>query len=98
MDSKLNWKKSGIVFKKAQSRLFFLRKLRSVGISKTPLHVFYQGILANVLFYVVLCWGGRITVGDKNRINKMIMKAGSVIGLTTNSLELMVEKRKYSVL
>lgn len=86
------------MFKKAQSRLFFLRKLRSVGISKTPLHVFYQGILANVLFYVVLCWGGRITVGDKNRINKMIMKAGSVIGLTTNSLELMVEKRKYSVL
>jgi len=55
--------------------------------------VFYQGILASVLFFAVLCWGGSITVMDKNRINKIIKKAGSVIGLPLDSLETTIAKR-----
>ena len=94
LDSKLDWKiNSDSVFKKAQSRLFHLRKLRSFDISRSLLHVFYQGILASVLFYAVLCWGGSITAIDKNRINKMIKKAGSVIGLPLDSLETIIAKR-----
>ena len=94
LDSKLDWKKNtDSVFKKAQSRLFHLRKLRSFDISRSLLHVFYQGILASVLFFAVLCWGGSITVADKNRINKMIKKAGSVIGLPPDSLETTITKR-----
>ena len=55
--------------------------------------MFYQGILASVLFFAVLCWGGSITVMDKNRINKIIKKAGSVIGLPLDSLETTISKR-----
>ena len=55
--------------------------------------VFYQGILASVLFHAVLCWGGSITVEDKTRINKLIKKAGSVISMTPDSLEGTLEKR-----
>ena len=47
------------LFRKAQSRLFHLRKLGSFEISRTLLHVFHQGILASVQFYVVLCCGER---------------------------------------
>ena len=94
LDSKLDWKtNTDSVFKKAQSRLFYLRKLRSFDISRSLLHVFYQGILASVLFFAVLCWGGSITVADKNRINKLIKKAGSVIGLPPDSLEITLAKR-----
>lgn len=51
LDSKLNWiKNTEVVFKKAQSRLLFLRKFRSFDISKMLLHVLYQGILARALF------------------------------------------------
>ncbi len=57
------------------------------------LGIFYQGILASVFFYAVLCWGGSITVHDKNKINKLIKKAGSVIGLPPDSLEVTVGKR-----
>ncbi len=99
LDSKLNWKRnSEVVFKKAQSRLFFLRKLSSIGIGRKLLYVFYQGILASVLFYSVLCWGGSITVEDKNRINKMIRKAGSIIVFIPDSLEVIVEKRTRATL
>ncbi len=59
LDSKLDWKKNtDAVFRKALSRLFHLRKLRSFDVSRSLLRVFYQGILASVLFYAVLCWGG----------------------------------------
>lgn len=99
LDSKLNWKENtDVIVKKAQSRLFFLRKLRSFDISTRLLDVFYQDILANVLFYAVLCWGGSISMDDSNRINKLIKKAGSVIGVTPDSLEVIVERRTRSKL
>lgn len=99
LDEKLNWKENtNVLIKKAQSRLFFLRKLRSFNISTKLLDVFYQGILASVLFYAVLCWGGSLSVDDKNRINKLIKRAGSVIGLIPDSLEVIVEKRMRSKL
>ena len=94
LDNKLNWKENtGVLVKKAQSRLFFLRKLRSFDISPRLLGIFYQGILASVLFYAVLCWGGSIPIDDKNRINKIIKRAGSVIGFNPDKLEVIVEKR-----
>ena len=94
LDRKLDWKtNTDSVFKKAQSRLFHLRKLRSFEISRPLLHVFYQGILASVLFFAVLCWGCSITADDKNRINKLIKKAGSVIGLPQDTLDITIANR-----
>ena len=93
LDNKLNKENTGVLVKKAQSRLFFLRKLRSFDISPRLLGIFYQGILASVLFYAVLCWGGSIPIGDKKRINKIIKRAGSVIGFNPDKLEVIVEKR-----
>ena len=75
-----------------------MRKLKSFNISTKLLNVFYQGILASVLFYAVLGWGGSISVEDKNRINKLIKRAGSVIGLNPDVLEVTVEKRISSKL
>lgn len=62
--------------------------LRSVNVSTGLLDAFYQSILASVLFYAVLSWGGGSSrsTEDKNRINKMIKKAGSVIGLIPETL------------
>uniref|UniRef100_A0A1A8MF94 Reverse transcriptase domain-containing protein n=1 Tax=Nothobranchius pienaari TaxID=704102 RepID=A0A1A8MF94_9TELE len=94
LDNKLNWKRnSHAVVKKAQSRLFFLRKLRSFDISRRLLNVFYQGIMASVLFYAVLCWGRSLTAEDKNRINKMIKKSGSVVGQRLDSFDMIIDKR-----
>ena len=57
------------------------------------LNIFYHGILESVLFYAVVCWGSCITVEDRNRFNKMIRKAGSIIGSCPNSVEEILEKR-----
>ena len=73
--------------------MFFLRKLRSFEISRSLLNVFYHGIVASVLFYAVVCWGGSLTVEDRNRVNKLIKKAGSIIGMSPDSLEVITEQR-----
>ena len=94
LDSKLNWHKNcDLVFKKAQSRLFHLRKLRSFGVGRSLLLTFHHGILASILFYGVIAWGGSITASDRNRLNKVLKKAGSVIGVPVDSLETVLAKR-----
>ena len=95
VDRRLDWKaNTNAIYKKTQSRLFFLRRLRSFDASKQLLHVFYQSIVASVIFFAVVCWGccldsSKIKGGKENsdKINKLIKKAGSVIGMAPDSLE-----------
>lgn len=54
------------------------------------LQMFYQAAATWVLFYVVISWGSR---KDNNRLNRIIMKAGSVVGMELDSVEVVVEKR-----
>jgi len=37
------------------------------------------------LFYAVVCWGSRVKAADANRLNKLIRKAGSVLGVELES-------------
>lgn len=40
-----------------------------------------------------MCWGGGITVKGDNRLNKLLRKAGSVIGSKLVTLEVVVKDR-----
>ena len=55
--------------------------------------MFYQSIVASVLFYGVVCWGGGIKAGEQNKLNKIIKKASSVVGLQMESLKSVAERR-----
>lgn len=54
--------------------------------------MFYQGIVASVLFFSVLCWSGSISEEDKNRMNTLIRKVGSVVRMCLNSVDITVDK------
>ena len=59
MDNKLDWSANvDAIYKKGQSRLYFLRRLRSFNVCNKLLRMFYQSVVASVLFYAVVCWGG----------------------------------------
>jgi hypothetical protein len=60
--------------------------------------IFYQSVVASALFYAVVCWGGSIGAGNTNRLNKLIRKAGSVIGCNLDTLEAVVERRMLNKL
>jgi len=94
IDSRLNWKANiNAVYKKGMSRLFFLRKLRSFNVCSKMLELFYQSVVASVLHFAIVCWGSSIGAGDTSRLNKLVRKAGSIIGCQLEHLEQVVERR-----
>ncbi|KAI3367192.1 hypothetical protein L3Q82_008247 [Scortum barcoo] len=39
-----------------------------------------------VIFYAVVCWGSRLKTADTNRLNKLIRRTGSVLGVELESV------------
>ncbi|KAI4891122.1 hypothetical protein NFI96_002470 [Prochilodus magdalenae] len=99
LDERLDWSvNTDMVYKKAQSRLYFLRRLGSFRICQELLLMFYQSVVASVLFYAVVCWGGSISRRDAGRLDRLVRKAGSVLGLELECLTPLAERRALSKL
>ncbi|KAI4881889.1 hypothetical protein NFI96_006948 [Prochilodus magdalenae] len=99
LDERQDWSvNTDSVYKKAQSRLYFLRRLRSFRICQKLLLMFYQSVVSSVLFYAVVCWGGSISRRDAGRRDRLVRKAGSVLGLELESLTPLAERRALNKL
>ena len=99
IDNKLDWaKNTEALYKKGQSRLYFLRRLRSFNICRTMLRMFYESVVASAFMFAVTCWGCRLKAADANRLNKLIRRARDVVGLELGSLTTVTERRMLSKL
>ncbi|XP_076843384.1 E3 ubiquitin-protein ligase TRIM47-like isoform X1 [Brachyhypopomus gauderio] len=99
LDERLDWSvNTDHLYRKAQSRLYFLRRLASFRICQKLLLMFYQSVVASVLFYAVVCWGGSISKRDAGRIDRLVRKAGSVLGLQLEPLTPLAERRALNKL
>ncbi|KAL2098435.1 hypothetical protein ACEWY4_007642 [Coilia grayii] len=97
LDNKLDWStNSDALYRKGQSRLYFLRRLRSFSVCNRHLLMFYQSVMASVLFYAVVCWGGSTRKRDNGRLDRLVRKAGSVVGMELESLTTIAERRTLS--
>ncbi|XP_035759979.1 zinc finger BED domain-containing protein 4-like [Neolamprologus brichardi] len=54
--------------------------------------MFYQSVVVGVPFYGVVCWGSS-TAKDSSRLEKLIRKAGSLVGMKLDTLVTVAEKR-----
>ncbi len=71
LDNKLGCaKNTEAVYKKRQSRLYFLQRLRSFNVCSTVLRMLYQSVAARAIFLADMCLGQQ-DVGN-NRINKFM--------------------------
>ena len=67
-DSALSWmQNTNAVLKKAQTRLFCLRKLKSFDVKKDLLQLFYSSVLSSVLTFGLLACGGNACKRDKEK-------------------------------
>lgn len=82
-----------VLYKKGQSRLHLLRRLRSFGVCRTLLRTFYDTVVASALFYAVACWGSGCTDRDRSRIDKLVRRSSSVLGCPLESVEVVGEGR-----
>ena len=97
MDNKLYWSANvDAIYKKGQSRLYFLRRLRSFNVCNKLLRMFYQSVVASILFYAVVCWGGSIKKRDAGRLDRLVRKAGAVVGTELDCLTTVAERRTLS--
>ena len=49
--------------------------------------MFFSSVLCSVLTFGVVSWGGNITQGDRNKIERLVRKGGRVVGEgTTDTL------------
>ena len=72
LDNKLDWTThSSHLYRKTQSRLYFLSRLQIFNICSKLLWMFYQSVVSSIL-YTVVCWGGSIYKKDTSRLDKLI--------------------------
>ena len=93
-DSKLNWKENiNSVLKKVNTRMYCLRKLRSFGVNSGVLVTLYNAVICSIIVYGSVCWGGNISKFDKGRLERIVKKAGHVVGMLLDSFNTLYEKR-----
>ena len=94
LNHKLDWTdNTDALYKKGQSRLHLLRRLRSFGVCGPLLRTFYDSVVASAIHYAVVCWGAGSTDRDRKRLNKLVRRASSVLGCPLASVEEVGERR-----
>ena len=60
--------------------MYCFRKLNYFHVDKRILAMFYESVVASVWRYCLLCWGGNVSQGGKERITRIVNQAGKMIG------------------
>ncbi|KAI3357967.1 hypothetical protein L3Q82_002992 [Scortum barcoo] len=66
LNNKLDWTdNTDSLYKRGQSRLYMLRRPGSLGVCRSLLRTFYETVVASVVSYAVVCWGGGVLSGTR---------------------------------
>ena len=82
------------VSKKANQRLYLLRKLKSFDVSSSILEMVYRSLIESILTFSSISWFGNLSVKDKSKLIRVIKLAGKIIG--SNQKQLSVLHQKYA--
>ena len=74
------------IYKKVNSRMFFVRKLCNFNVSNKIMDLFYSSILQSVFSFAICCWYGNSTLESKGKISKVIKKCSRLNVKNTKSL------------
>ena len=72
-----------------------MRKLRSSGVNSGMLVTFYNAVKFSIIVYGSVCWSGNISKFDRGRLEKIVKKAGHVVGMPLDSFKTLYEKRLF---
>ncbi len=75
------------VLKKAQQRLFFLRRLRKFGMSPSILRSFYTCTVESILTGCITAWFGNSTAGNRRALQRVVRTACHIVGGELPSLQ-----------
>ena len=92
LNNKLEWSSNTeVLYRKGQSKLFVLRRIRFFNVYTRLLRMFYHSAVASVTFFAAARWGGGIGTCGENQLNKLVRKAISVVGMELDSVEVVAD-------
>ena len=62
------------MLKKMNSRMYFMRKMRSFGVNSDMLVTFYNAVICSIIIFGSVCWGMNISKLDRRRLEKIVKK------------------------
>ena len=87
LDGKLSFaENTDYIAKKAQQRLYLLRKLKSFDVSQNVLQLVYRSIIESVLTFNIIFWYGNLTVKNKSKLCRIVNTAEKIIGCRQTTL------------
>ena len=93
IDDQLSWTPNvDACVKKANQRLFFLRKLRQFKVGSNILYLFYQSVIQSILCYNQLCYYSALKDEDAKRLNRVVEKSEYIVGQNLDTLDNLNEK------
>uniref|UniRef100_A0A3B5QBX0 Reverse transcriptase domain-containing protein n=1 Tax=Xiphophorus maculatus TaxID=8083 RepID=A0A3B5QBX0_XIPMA len=100
--SDLSWNtNTSHLVKKAQQRLFFLRKLRRAGLSSRLLVNFYRAMIESILCLNMTVWYGSCTALERKQLTRVVRTAQGIVGCPLPDLDSIytdrVKKRAGSI-
>ncbi len=81
--------------KKAQQRLYFLRRLRKFGMPPKILSNFYSCVVESVLSSCITVWYGSTTARDRRRLQRVVKTAEKIIRTPLPSLQAIYHRRVH---
>ena len=94
ISSNLKWELNVVnIVKKAQQRLYLLRRLRSFGLTTPVMLNFYTAVIESVLTFSITVWFGSITQKETFRVNRVVKTASRIICRDLPSLEILYQQR-----
>lgn len=88
IDNKLTFdSNTGAICRKANQRLFYLKKLRSFNVDKQLLKIVYTSFIESILTFTMVCWFGNLSVLNKNKLKSIVKLCQKTIGISLNDLD-----------
>ncbi|KAI5088080.1 gastrula zinc finger protein XlCGF28.1-like [Silurus meridionalis] len=74
------------ITKKAQQRLYFLKRLRKAHLPPPILTMFYRGTIESILSSCITAWFGNCTVSDRKTLQRIVRTAEKIIRVSLPSI------------
>ncbi|KAI4885188.1 hypothetical protein NFI96_009362, partial [Prochilodus magdalenae] len=79
----LTWSlNTSTITKKAQQRLYLLRRLRKAHLPPPILTTFYRGTIESILSSCITAWFGNCTASDRKSLQRIVRTAEKIIGVS----------------
>ncbi|CAI5669640.1 unnamed protein product [Oreochromis niloticus] len=88
LEKDLGWSlNTSFLHKKAQQRLFFLRRLRKAQLPPPILTTFYRGTIESILSGCITVWFGNCAISDRKTLQRIVGTAEKIIGVSLPSIK-----------